>query len=593
MSDTRATLFDFLISGLTSPTTGKPIESGSVEFYESGTTTEKYVWTEKEKTNGYYTYDLSSIGTATLYGEGEYKVVVKDSNDVTIDTIDPVRLRYETVIVDSVTSTPYAQTTDNDILLVDTTSGDITINLLPAASWTRTLTVIPYAGTNTITLDAYGSETINGSTTLDWNYDANVELYSDGSNIRTLSIKSAFSDADGDTQIQVEESTDEDKIRFDAGGSEVMVLDKSGIDISFDSTETYQTIFDMFTSSLPDAGIAYVRIGVDNSSLNHLRIFLSYAGDGSSSNYASYGLTGAGDIRFNADGSTYVNGDDITTNGTGGLTIYDLDTSQTTYPMDAYSFSLPDAGVTISRFGVNGQNYNNAYVRLDYTSTGSTSNSARFGLYNAGYIKFNGDGSTDISGATTISDSGSTTSEIPLKIYAPNIANSGVVSTYFGKDGSTNDFGYLAFGHVSDGSTSNYIALNVSSGSELKMLSSGAVTLNDINILPTSTTVSGSGDISAVLFRLSTIGKIATMQWGSMTFGSSTNTAVSSTGTVASAYRPAATVYSGFMRSDTSNQYIVKVDTGGTITVYIYDYSGAASAVTALSAGGSMSWVLP
>ena len=37
-----------------------------------------------------------------------------------------------------------------------------------------------------------------------------------------------LSDADGDTQIQVEESSDEDKIRFDTGGSERMILDDNG-----------------------------------------------------------------------------------------------------------------------------------------------------------------------------------------------------------------------------------------------------------------------------------------------------------------------------------------------------------------------------
>ena len=37
-----------------------------------------------------------------------------------------------------------------------------------------------------------------------------------------------LADADGDTQIQVEESSDEDKIRFDTGGTERMMLDDSG-----------------------------------------------------------------------------------------------------------------------------------------------------------------------------------------------------------------------------------------------------------------------------------------------------------------------------------------------------------------------------
>ncbi len=38
-----------------------------------------------------------------------------------------------------------------------------------------------------------------------------------------------LADADGDTKVQVEETADEDKIRFDVAGSETMVLDGSGI----------------------------------------------------------------------------------------------------------------------------------------------------------------------------------------------------------------------------------------------------------------------------------------------------------------------------------------------------------------------------
>ena len=35
-------------------------------------------------------------------------------------------------------------------------------------------------------------------------------------------------DTDGDTKIQIEESADEDKIRFDTAGSERMIIDNSG-----------------------------------------------------------------------------------------------------------------------------------------------------------------------------------------------------------------------------------------------------------------------------------------------------------------------------------------------------------------------------
>jgi hypothetical protein len=40
-----------------------------------------------------------------------------------------------------------------------------------------------------------------------------------------------FQDADGDTKIQLEESTDEDKIRFDTGGTERVIIDSTGVGI--------------------------------------------------------------------------------------------------------------------------------------------------------------------------------------------------------------------------------------------------------------------------------------------------------------------------------------------------------------------------
>ena len=43
-------------------------------------------------------------------------------------------------------------------------------------------------------------------------------------------------DADADTKIQVEESSDEDKIRFDAAGTEVMNITSSGLFPSADDT---------------------------------------------------------------------------------------------------------------------------------------------------------------------------------------------------------------------------------------------------------------------------------------------------------------------------------------------------------------------
>jgi hypothetical protein len=44
-----------------------------------------------------------------------------------------------------------------------------------------------------------------------------------------------LSDADGDTKVMVEESSDEDKIRFDTGGTERMIIDGASVGIGTSS----------------------------------------------------------------------------------------------------------------------------------------------------------------------------------------------------------------------------------------------------------------------------------------------------------------------------------------------------------------------
>ena len=49
-------------------------------------------------------------------------------------------------------------------------------------------------------------------------------------------------DADGDTMIQVEESSDEDKIRFDTGGTERMIINSTGVGIGTSSPRGYTNL---------------------------------------------------------------------------------------------------------------------------------------------------------------------------------------------------------------------------------------------------------------------------------------------------------------------------------------------------------------
>ena len=64
---------------------------------------------------------------------------------------------------------------------------------------------------------------------------------------------SSLTDLDGDTKIQVEESADEDKIRFDTGGSERAVIDSSGLTVG-DITINGSTISDGGDLTLDVAG---------------------------------------------------------------------------------------------------------------------------------------------------------------------------------------------------------------------------------------------------------------------------------------------------------------------------------------------------
>jgi len=48
----------------------------------------------------------------------------------------------------------------------------------------------------------------------------------------SVNTATILQDADQDTKVQVEESSDEDKIRFDTAGSERVVIDSTGLDVS-------------------------------------------------------------------------------------------------------------------------------------------------------------------------------------------------------------------------------------------------------------------------------------------------------------------------------------------------------------------------
>ena len=72
---------------------GDPISGGKVYTYEAGTLTNKTTYTDRDKTTpAANPVILDTYGRAEIYADGLYKIVVKDSDDVTLWDLDNVEL---------------------------------------------------------------------------------------------------------------------------------------------------------------------------------------------------------------------------------------------------------------------------------------------------------------------------------------------------------------------------------------------------------------------------------------------------------------------------------------------------------------------
>lgn len=86
---TTATIIDFLLTQQRDSSTS--LAGGTVTFYAAGTTSLKTVWTDSLKTSvAANPYTLDARATATLYGDGNYKIVLKSASAVVVGTWDNV-----------------------------------------------------------------------------------------------------------------------------------------------------------------------------------------------------------------------------------------------------------------------------------------------------------------------------------------------------------------------------------------------------------------------------------------------------------------------------------------------------------------------
>lgn len=468
---TRAVQITELLTGLIHPVSGEILDNHTAFFYEAGTTTPKAVYTEKEKTNPYVEYDLSAIGTAQLYAEGNYKIVIEvaaadDSGDI-IYTWDNLRFEFPNYYVHSINAN-YNQLSEDDFLLVDTTLGAVTINMLPSATMTHPIKVRRVGGAYSIIIDPYGSETIDGSATLTIPSDAVVEIVSTGSSLISTGFKSSFSDLDNDTQIWVEKNPDEDIVRVDTAGVERVIINSSGLNVASGTLLINGDSLDATPTEIDQVCDGIVRGG--NAAGDILTT------DGNQTVTGNHTFQGSN----NFTGSTFLpSGTQIAASATpdygGGYTLvgYPGYTSTSMHQHQEnieifkslagnYNFRLLNIGAGVCNLFVDGNMDSVGSIGgSSVTATGTVSGST----VACTTLDVNGSATFDHNGTLSITDTGNTTYELPAIIYAPNMASAGYCQVKIGAANSTYNGVDVGFYNSSTGNPLNEAQLGITGAS--------------------------------------------------------------------------------------------------------------------------------
>ena len=564
---TRAIQIESLLTGLVHPTTGLQMTGGTAYFYSAGTSNAKNVWTEKEKTNPYTSYALSVIGGAQLYGDGEYKIVVKDADGVTCYTWDNVRLRYPNYYVRAVTATT-SQTADDDFLEVNTTSGAVTINLLTVTSWVQPLKVMHVAGANSITLEPSGAELIDGAA--NYTYTAVgtiVEVVADaaGTGLRKAGIRSTTLDADGDTGIELDRAADNDTVYIKTGGVDRMVINSTATDVD----------------ALSIGGVAVT--AATGANVVNTTTAQNIAGPKAFTDGLT--ITGAPLKLANAAEFATITGNTTTQTVTevmaGGYTSAN-DSGRIAVRSKSHA-SLPG---TVSLYGTNGSS---AVEGLRVLNDGSV-NIANL-VITGGRLAISpsvGTGARVTTGSTAVTD-------ITVMPGGYTSTNDAAAIEIRSKDASS-----------IPGTVSIYATNGVTGVEALRAKSDGTINLpvgleiGGVAVIPTAAEIyeasvgaqhaSGNlgGDLTGT-YRLSKVGHTVTLTWSPATHASASS-ATSGAGVIPAAYRPPVAVYNMFL-SASGHVEMVSISTAGTITFEYRDWAGSGFSNIAC-ASGSASWVV-
>lgn len=162
-----------------SDSNGKPFNGAKLNFYRTGTTTPKNTYSDSAKTianaNPVVSDAAGRFPDIFMLTDEAYAAVYTDADDNVIDTLDPVYPvlppgTFPIIAVSNKSSNYTVLTTDRGAdILVDASSGPVTISLLPVATATSgfVLTIVKTdSSVNVVTVDGDLAETINGLTTV-------------------------------------------------------------------------------------------------------------------------------------------------------------------------------------------------------------------------------------------------------------------------------------------------------------------------------------------------------------------------------------------------------------------------------------------
>ena len=164
----KAQQIDLLLIGL-----GVAYSGGTASFYAAGTSTPQYAYTDKDESSSFYTIVLDANGRATAYGDGWYKITVVDSDGANSLTFDNV---YYGILEQTDTrSGGVVEKTDNypivttdDYVIGNCSTKNIVFTLPDLTSFSENIRIVCVksdATVNTLTVDGYGTQTIDGNLT--------------------------------------------------------------------------------------------------------------------------------------------------------------------------------------------------------------------------------------------------------------------------------------------------------------------------------------------------------------------------------------------------------------------------------------------